>query len=239
MRAVPQDIPIVVCATGKYIGEGFDESRLDTLFLGMPVSWEGILAQYAGRLHRLYKNKTEVRVYDYIDDQIGMLERMYYKRLKTYASLGYRVCGERSDTYLTHDIIYDQRSFIEPFLSDIRNARHDIFIVSPFIKEKRVQWLFRAIQECQHPLKITIVTRPPEAFQQKASYEVFQAIQQLTLLGAKVMTKDAIHQKFATIDNKIVWYGSINLLSFGSSQESMIRIVTGSIAEVLQKSVQS
>lgn len=83
IHTFPIGQPLVICATGKYIGEGFDESRLDTLFLAMPISWEGILAQYAGRLHRLYNGKTEVRGYDYIDDQAVMLERMYAKRLLT------------------------------------------------------------------------------------------------------------------------------------------------------------
>src|SRR5699024_5810483 len=57
----------LIIATGKYIGEGFDDARLDTLFLTMPIAWKGTLQQYVGRLHRLYKTKEEVRVYDYID----------------------------------------------------------------------------------------------------------------------------------------------------------------------------
>ena len=238
MRSVPQDQSVVVCATGKYIGEGFDESRLDTLFLTMPSSWEGNLAQYAGRLHRLYEGKTEVRVYDYIDDQAVMLERMYNKRLRSYSSLGYRVCGERSDTYLNKDVIYDQRTFIEPFLRDIRSAKKSIVIVSPFIKTIRVRWLFNAVHENPHPLRVSVITRPSEAFKGQSSIDVYEAIKLLSEYNSEIVCKNAIHQKFAIIDRKIVWYGSINLLSFGSSQESMIRIVTGTVAETLLKSVQ-
>ena len=237
IRTAPVDKPIVICATGKYIGEGFDESRLDTLFLAMPVSWEGILAQYAGRLHRLFSGKTEVRVYDYIDDQAIMLERMYNKRLRTYVSLGYQVCAERSDTNISNDIIYDQKSFVEPFLHDIRSARKSVFIVSPFVKEGRVDWLFSAINENSHPIQVSVVTRPSDAFRGKSSSDASQAIQHLREYGATVFCKNAIHQKFAVIDEKIVWYGSINLLSFGASQESIIRIVTGSVARTLFKSV--
>ena len=237
LRSAPHDQPVVVCATGKYIGEGFDESRLDTLFLTMPISWEGILAQYAGRLHRLYDGKTEVRVYDYIDDQAVMLERMYNKRLRSYASLGYQVCGERSDTYLSRDVIYDQKTFIEPFLQDIRKARHSVVIVSPYIKTSRVHWLLNTIHENCHPLKTTVITRPSDAFQGKSSTDVYEAIQRLAESNVETICKNAIHQKFAIIDQKIVWYGSINLLSFGSSQESIIRIVTGTVAETLLKSV--
>ncbi len=237
LRAWPHDQPVVVCATGKYIGEGFDESRLDTLFLTMPISWEGILAQYAGRLHRLYQGKTEVRVYDYIDDQAAMLERMYHKRLKTYSALGYQVCGDRADAYLTRDVIYDQNTFVEPFLADIREARRSLIIVSPFIRKQRITWIYKAIGENPRPLKVTVITRPSEAFSGQASSEVYEAIQALEQLGCEVIFRKGIHQKFAVIDRRVVWYGSINLLSFGTAQESIIRIITGTVAETLLKTV--
>src|SRR5438046_2145247 len=67
LAAIPPEEGRVILATGKYIGEGFDDPRLDTLFLTLPVSWRGTIAQYVGRLHRLYDGKREVRVYDYAD----------------------------------------------------------------------------------------------------------------------------------------------------------------------------
>ena len=81
----------VILATGKYIGEGFDDPRLDTLFLAMPISWKGTLQQYAGRLHRLYDSKKEVRIYDYVDGQVEMLQRMYAKRKTGYRAMGYLI----------------------------------------------------------------------------------------------------------------------------------------------------
>ena len=84
----------VILATGSYIGEGFDDARLDTLFLAMPISWKGTLQQYVGRLHRLHDNKRIVQVYDYVDDWVPMLERMYERRLKGYGSIGYTVDPE-------------------------------------------------------------------------------------------------------------------------------------------------
>jgi len=84
-----KDLPHVVLATGRYLGEGFDDPRLDTLFLAMPVSWRGILAQYAGRLHRLHDAKTEVRVFDYVDQGNTVLGRMFERRIKGYEALGY------------------------------------------------------------------------------------------------------------------------------------------------------
>ncbi len=79
----------IIVATGRYLGEGFDDARLDTLFLVMPVSWKGILAQYVGRLHRLHHAKTEVRIYDYVDGNVPMLSKMSDKRKTGYKSLGY------------------------------------------------------------------------------------------------------------------------------------------------------
>jgi superfamily II DNA or RNA helicase/very-short-patch-repair endonuclease len=81
----------VVLATGKYIGEGFDDPRLDTLFLALPVSWRGTIAQYVGRLHRLHEGKREVRVYDYADLNVPMLSRMFDRRCRGYESLGYSI----------------------------------------------------------------------------------------------------------------------------------------------------
>jgi superfamily II DNA or RNA helicase len=77
----PLDKPLVLVATGRYIGEGFDEPRLDTLFLAMPISWKGTLQQYAGRLHRLFDGKNEVQIYDYVGICVRMLDKMYNKRL--------------------------------------------------------------------------------------------------------------------------------------------------------------
>lgn len=83
------DEPRVTLATGRYIGEGFDDPRLDTLVLAMPIAWKGTMTQYAGRLHRHHDGKHEVRIIDYVDNAVPVLRRMYAKRKKAYASLGY------------------------------------------------------------------------------------------------------------------------------------------------------
>lgn len=89
MAAIPPDAERLVVATGRYIGEGFDDPRLDTLFLTMPVSWRGTLVQYTGRLHRLHPGKRDVRIFDYVDRDIPMLLRMFEKRLRGYRAIGY------------------------------------------------------------------------------------------------------------------------------------------------------
>jgi superfamily II DNA or RNA helicase len=89
LAAIPDDEERLVLATGRYIGEGFDDARLDTLFLTMPISWKGTLIQYSGRLHRHHPGKKEVRIYDYVDREVPMLSRMFEKRLRTYRAIGY------------------------------------------------------------------------------------------------------------------------------------------------------
>jgi superfamily II DNA or RNA helicase/very-short-patch-repair endonuclease len=91
LAGIPSEEERVVIATGKHVGEGFDDPRLDTLFLTLPVSWRGTVAQYAGRLHRLYDGKREVQIYDYADLNVPMLARMFDRRCRGYEALGYTI----------------------------------------------------------------------------------------------------------------------------------------------------
>lgn len=97
LKSIPEGVPRVILATGSYIGEGFDDARLDTLFLTVPISWRGTLQQYVGRLHRVHQDKRVVCVYDYVDVHVPMLARMYEKRLKGYKSFGYMIEGAPRD----------------------------------------------------------------------------------------------------------------------------------------------
>lgn len=91
LQNLPEDEPRVIIATSKYVGEGFDYPILDTLFLTLPISWSGRVKQYAGRLHRDYHEKKEVRIYDYLDSEIDTAMKMYGKRCKGYRSMGYEI----------------------------------------------------------------------------------------------------------------------------------------------------
>ncbi len=91
LAAIPEQDERVIVATGRYLGEGFDDQRLDTLFLTMPIAWRGTLAQYAGRLHRLHDPKREVVIYDYVDRDIPVLARMAAKRAAGYSAIGYTI----------------------------------------------------------------------------------------------------------------------------------------------------
>lgn len=108
LEAIPSNEERLLLATGRYIGEGFDDARLDTLFLALPVSWKGTLVQYTGRLHRLHPGKREVRIYDYVDREVPMLLRMFEKRLRGYRAIGY-ARGEAPLGYAEpkDDLIYE------------------------------------------------------------------------------------------------------------------------------------
>jgi superfamily II DNA or RNA helicase len=103
----------LVLATGRYIGEGFDDARLDTLFLALPISWKGTLVQYTGRLHRPHPGKTDVRIFDYVDRAVPMLQKMFERRLRAYRAIGYSEDGGTGGSISSPR---DERSEAEPEL---------------------------------------------------------------------------------------------------------------------------
>ncbi len=103
LESIPESEERLLLATGRFIGEGFDDARLDTLFLTLPVAWKGTLVQYAGRLHRIHPSKHEVRVVDYVDDHVPMLARMFEKRLRGYRAMGYRTNETPENVHLELD----------------------------------------------------------------------------------------------------------------------------------------
>jgi hypothetical protein len=117
LAAIPQTEERVIVATGRYLGEGFDDSPLETLFLTMPVAWKGTLAQYAGRLHRLHDTKREVIIYDYVDMSVPVLALMAAKRRVGYQTIGYRIlrpviCFPISRSHQRHPV---RRPQLSPF----------------------------------------------------------------------------------------------------------------------------
>lgn len=232
----PADKQLTLIATGKYIGEGFDEPRLDTLFLAMPISWKGTVQQYAGRLHRLFENKHEVQIYDYVDIHIRMLEKMYNKRLAGYAAIGYRAKAE-SLTDEPVDIIFGNRNFLPVYYNDLKNAEKEIVIVSPFVTKRRVLQMLQFMGAAlANKINLVVVTRPVTDFKDKPALEdIFDLLKAACV---ELVFKSNIHQKFAVIDQRIVWYGSINLLSFGRAEESIMRLESTNVANELMRSIE-
>ena len=237
LEAIPDDQPVVIVATGKYVGEGFDYPRLDTLFLALPIAWKGKVAQYAGRLHRYYRSKTEVQVYDYADIHIPVLERMYQKRVKSYSSIGYKT-KLLSNTNAVPDLIYDGRSFYQGFCQDLNSARVEILIVSPFMRKSRIVGMMKQLSTAlANGARVTVVTRSPEDFKEKDRANVIECAGILQRQGVAVVYRSDFHQKFTVIDQSVVWYGSVNFLSFGTHEESIMRFENPDIAGQLMDTV--
>ena len=137
-RLKHQKEPFIILATGKYIGEGFDDCRLDTLFLTMPFRWKGTLQQYVGRLNRENHNKQEIQVYDYADIGIKYFSNMYLERLKGYRKMGYEI----STSKLLNSSIYDGDDFEQILTADLEAAKDISFIVK-FANESRIKALLK------------------------------------------------------------------------------------------------
>ena len=220
IKAFPQNKNIVIVATGKYIGEGFDEPRLDTLFLTMPISWKGTLAQYAGRLHRNCEGKSEVCIHDYADIFVPMLDRMYHKRISGYSELGYRMKGSDNSS---DSIVYTALDYSEKYIEDIRSAVKSIVISSPKININLLRSFHPVIPD---GVSVTVV----------ASSGITQNISALPD-NINIIHRDNTHQVFTVIDDRIVWYGSISPLMKSYDGASVIRLVNSSLAGKLTEIV--
>lgn len=229
LQNVPDDEDVVVVATGKYVGEGFDSPRLDTLLLAMPISWKGTLAQYAGRLHRNYEGKHEVRIYDYVDIHVPTLERMYHKRLKGYAELGYQVKFGVADNSIS--TIYDGHAAMASFEQDLINAARSIVIVSPYFQKVRIVKLLPILQKAlASGVDIVIHTKGPDSYTSEKQESVREAISMIDQAGIAVHAHKELQQRYAIVDESIVWYGSVDFLAFGRKDTDVLRFVNSDIA---------
>jgi len=222
LHEVPANEALVVVATGKYIGEGFDEPRLDTILLAMPVSWKGTLAQYAGRLHRNYDGKQEVRIYDYVDIHIPALERMYHKRRKGYTELGYQMKLSEQDSDASR--VYDGQNYLTPFMTDLGDAASDILLVCPFLNKSRVKAVLPVLEKAAlSGVSITVCTRSLENYAAEQRNVVESSVLLLTGKGIRVETQDELLYRYAVIDRSVVWYGNIDYLSYSTKDANALR----------------
>ncbi|MBS6845856.1 MAG: DEAD/DEAH box helicase family protein [Firmicutes bacterium] len=229
LQNVPDDEEVTVVATGKYIGEGFDSPRLDTLLLAMPISWKGTLAQYAGRLHRTYEGKREVRIYDYVDLHVPTLERMYQKRLKGYAELGYQVKFGAADRAVS--TLYDGHASMQPFEQDLEYAVRSALIVSPYLQKGRVRMLLPSLQKAiASGVKIIVHTRSADSREPSNQHHVHEAIALMEQAGVEVHPHKDLNQRYAVVDESIVWYGAVDFLVFGRKETDVLRFKNPDIA---------
>ena len=237
LQTIPDSEQLVIVATGKYVGEGFDYPRLDTLFLALPISWKGLLTQYAGRLHREYEGKKDVRIYDYIDIHEPICDSMYRKRLKGYAAIGYKTINTAQPTLfdnikdipssVSENQIFNGSTFYRPYTSDLIKAKHSIVISSPKLYRTEQNPLVTLLKElAQQGIEILITT---------AAENEQTAFIQSKGLSVKVKPKLSLYTTI--IDKEVVWYGSINTLGYASKDDNMIKVTDIYLANELIKMI--
>ncbi|WP_155720644.1 TOTE conflict system archaeo-eukaryotic primase domain-containing protein [Prevotella intermedia] len=221
LQSVNQSETLIIVATGKYIGEGFDYPRLDTLFLTLPISWKGNIEQYAGRLHREYKGKNEVYIYDYVDIRVSLCDSMYRKRLKGYIAAGY---GKKGNSCTQEgelsNLIYTRDNYERTFQKDLIAAKHTVVIAVPRIRYKYKPLIIETLNSLLH-MGIGISVRIKENGYNETD---------LANMGIDVVCNNEQTLQCAIIDKSIVWYGNINFFGFNSETSNIMRIVDHKIA---------
>ncbi len=224
LENIPSSDSLVIVATGKYIGEGFDYPRLDTLFLALPISWKGNIAQYAGRLHRDYYGKNEVRIYDYVDIRVPLCDSMYRKRLRGYASVGYGVSKPTGGNNVSkQELIYDGLTFSEPFRQDLLAAKHSIVISCQKIKFKYTPQLLSLLRKLMTNGIEVVVCIKEQGYSEN----------ELRENGIEVQCDENLSVQCAIIDKTTVWYGSSNFFGYNTEENNVIRIADSYIANEL------
>jgi len=234
MAAVVRDESMIMVATGQYVGEGFNYPRLDTMLMAMPISFEGNVEQYAGRLNRDYEGKKDVIIFDYIDQHVPVLERMYHRRLRTYMKIGFEVCAEVMDKQEVNNSIFDSIGYWAVFEKDIYSAAKSIVISSPFLSSRKVEWFVDQSEALQkRNVTVKVFSLSPEAYPEEGREHHAELLGRLASAGIYVKTQNHCHERYAVIDQSLVWYGSMNLLSRGREDDSLMRIVSPTIAAEL------
>ena len=229
LQSIPLSEPLVIVGTGKYVGEGFDYARLDTLFLASPIAGKNMVNQYTGRLHREFESKQDVQVYDYIDIRVPVCESMYRKRLKGYASIGYRIRNnEMFDTlFPTTDVIYNGHNFEQPFISDLSKAKHSVVISCPRMNNGWHSKIMERLADLTaNGIEMVLYTREENGDTLRLQNQ-----------GISVVANSCLFIHAAIIDKSIIWYGSVNILGFRSPEDNLIRFRNPEIATSLLESL--
>ena len=231
MQAVGRDETMIVVAIGQYIGEGFNYPRLDTLLLAMPISFEGNVEQYAGRLNRDYEGKKDVIIFDYIDQHIPKLERMYHKRLRTYKKIGFEVCSEIVANQVVANSIFDAGGYLDVFEKDLQAATSRVVVSSPSLSSRKVERFVSLFEN--KGVSAVVFTLDIDSYPQDGREYHQELIRRLVGSGVRVVLQSHCHERYAVIDNNLVWYGSMNLLSNEKEDDNLMRLISPEIAEEL------
>ena len=234
MNQVASGESMILVATGKLIGEGFDYPRLDTLIMATPVAWKGVVEQYAGRLNRDYDGKKSVIIYDYVDSHISMFDRMYHKRLKAYKQIGYDIFSGTGTQKQTANAIFDIDNYADVYRNDLLTAEKEIIISSPAISGKKVYEMIHLLREKQDAgIKIVIVTWKPDCYGYGDSAYWQEVQEQMRKAGFEMNLVEDYCEHYCIIDHQVVWYGSMNFLGKEDAEDNLMRIADGKIANEL------
>lgn len=234
MKQVKADQSMILVATGKLIGEGFDFPRLDTLIMAMPVSWKSVVEQYAGRLNRDYEGKESVIIYDYVDSHISMFEKMYHKRLKAYKQIGYDICVGNTVEKQNVGAIFDIDTFAEVYRKDLLTANKEIIIASPVISGPKVEELIQLLKSLQEKgVWIRIVTWKPDSYGFGDSAYWMELQERMRSNGFEMNLVEDYCQHYCIVDREVVWYGSMNFLGKEDSEDNLMRVCSKEIAAEL------
>ncbi len=225
---------LILVGTGSLLGEGFDFPRLDTLFMATPVSGENVVEQYVGRLNRDYDGKENVIVYDYVDSHIPKFDKMYSARLKAYKKIGYELCVNMDGEKQKANAIYDIENYAETYWKDLEEANSAVVVSSPRLNNQKVDRIINMLGKRRElGVKVTIVTWHPDAYKY-GKYDVrMELMERLRKAGFEIRLVEETCEHYAVIDNEIVWYGSVNLLSKEDVEDNLMRVCSKDIAAEL------
>lgn len=225
---------LILVGTGSLLGEGFDFPRLDTLFMATPVSGENVVEQYVGRLNRDYDGKENVIVYDYVDSHIPKFDKMYSARMKAYKKIGYELCVNMDGEKQKANAIYDIENYAETYWKDLEEANSAVVVSSPRLNNQKVDRIIKILGKRRElGVKVTIVTWHPDAYKYGKDDVRMELMERLRKAGFEIRLVEESCEHYAVIDNEIVWYGSVNLLSKEDAEDNLMRVCSKDIAAEL------
>ena len=233
LNEVDDSDSLILVGTGSLLGEGFDFPRLDTLFMA-PVSGENVVEQYVGRLNRDYDGKENVIVYDYVDSHIPKFDKMYAARLKAYKKIGYELCVNMDGEKQKANAIYDIENYAETYWKDLEEANSAVVVSSPRLNNQKVDRIINMLGKRRElGVKVTIVTWHPDAYKYGKDDVRMELMERLRKAGFEIRLVEESCEHYAVIDNDIVWYGSVNLLSKEDAEDNLMRVCSKDIAAEL------
>ena len=234
LNKVDDSDSLILVGTGSLLGEGFDFPRLDTLFMATPVSGENVVEQYVGRLNRDYDGKENVIVYDYVDSHIPKFDKMYSARLKAYKKIGYELCVNLDGEKQKANAIYDIENYAETYWKDLEEANSAVVVSSPRLNNQKVDRIINMLGKRRElGVEVTIVTWHPDAYKYGKDDVRMELMERLRKAGFEIRLVEETCEHYAVIDNEIVWYGSVNLLSKEDAEDNLMRVCSKDIAAEL------